>query len=292
MSNLNGLYDEFDSNSAQEYDKEEYSAFKRNEKSKIYEIMDKTSEKVITSGDDFKEYLDMQSRFNNYSVGNNLLILAQMPKATYLRDFNNWTDNGIYIKKFEKAIKILEPAGEYMREDGSVGINYNVKKMYDISQVSTNKKPRNMKYDEKILSKLFLQSSNAVVEIVDKIPNTDRVALYNKSENKLYVARGENKPTRIYELSEELAKQEINVDSSFDKFKIYCVSYMLCKRYNIDVSNYKFDNIPMELQNLTAKEIREKLEPMKNAMQNISTKVDIGVQKIMRENKQQETVRI
>ena len=88
-----------------------------------------------------------------------------------------------------------------------------------------------------------------------------------------------------YELSEELAKQEINVDSNFDKFKIYCVSYMLCKRYNIDVSNYKFDNIPMELQNLTAKEIREKLEPMKNAMQNISTKVDIGVQKIMRENK-------
>lgn len=70
----------------------------------------------------------MQSRFDRYSVGNALLITAQMPQATQFKDFDAWKENGVSIKKQQKGITILEPGEEYTREDSSVGVSYNVKK--------------------------------------------------------------------------------------------------------------------------------------------------------------------
>jgi hypothetical protein len=53
--------------------------------------------------------LDSQSKFDNYSVGNALLVTAQMPQATQLRDYESWKNAGAYLKKFPKYVKILEP---------------------------------------------------------------------------------------------------------------------------------------------------------------------------------------
>ncbi len=290
MGGLDEVYDNYDS-SNRRYSKEEYAEYKKNEKAQIYELIDKTAEKIVTNGTEFKKYLDTQSKFDSYSVGNALLVTAQMPKATQLRDLNSWTSSNIYKKKFAKPVKILEPRDEYMREDGSVGTNYNVKKVYDITQVNTSQKSRNMRFDDKILSKIFLNSNKSKLKIIDEIPDTDKGAMYDFNEDTLYVARGAEAPKIFYELSQELAKQEIGDSSNIDNFKAYCVSYMLCKKYNVDVSNYNFNEIPPELQNMKAKEIREELEPMRNAMENINARMSAYIQKLTRNNKKRENVR-
>lgn len=59
---------------------------------------------------------------------NALLILAQMPEATQLKDFDGWKDAGASIKRQQKGISILEPGEEYTREDGTIGTSYNVKR--------------------------------------------------------------------------------------------------------------------------------------------------------------------
>lgn len=295
MSELDEVYDSYDSNNRQ-YSKEEYAEYKRNEKTQIYEMIDKTAEKIVTNGEEFKKYLDSQSKFDSYSVGNALLVTAQMPKATQLRDLDSWASVNAYKKKFAKFVKILEPGDSYMREDGSVGVNYNVKKVYDITQVNTRQKPRNMRYDDKILLRIFLNSSNAKVNIVDQIPYTDRSALYNQEENVLYIARGAEAPKIFHEVTEELAFQDFaeqkdTGDVSLENFKAACVSYMICKKYNIDVSNYDFSNIPVQLQNMDAKEIREELEPIRNAMENVNSRINGYIQRLTRENKSRENER-
>lgn len=295
MSELDEVYDSYDSNNRQ-YSKEEYAEYKRNEKTQIYEMIDKTAKKIVTNGEEFKKYLDSQSKFDNYSVGNALLVTAQMPKATQLRDLDSWASVNAYKKKFAKFVKILEPGDSYMREDGSVGVNYNVKKVYDITQVNTRQKPRNMRYDDKILLRIFLNSSNAKVNIVDQIPYTDRGALYNQEENVLYIARGAEAPKIFHEVTEELAFQDFveqkdTGDVALENFKAACVSYMICKKYNIDVSNYNFSNIPVQLQNMDAKEIREELEPIRNAMENVNSRINAYIQRLTRENKSRENER-
>lgn len=290
MNELDEVYNNYDSQN-REFSKEEYAEFKKNEKQQIYELIDRTAETVVTNGDEFQKYLDTQSKFEQYSVGNAFLVMAQMPDATQLRDYESWRNSGAYLKKYPNAVKILEPGDTYMREDGSIGTNYNVKKVYDISQVNSKQKNRQMRYNDKILLKIFLNSSSSKVKIVDEIPNTERKALYDLGTDTLFIARGAESPKIFYEVAEELAKQEIGENTLGDSYKNYCVSYMLCKKYGINVSNYNFEEIATSLNSLEAREIRLELEPVRNAMESISNRVAEQIQKLTKESKNKENVR-
>lgn len=289
MGELDQVYETFNRRK-REYNKEEYIEFKRKEKQAVYELIDKTAEKIVQSNQEFKQYLDTKSRFEQYSVGNTLLVMAQMPNATMVRDYESWVNSGGFPRKNRRDIKILEPADSYMREDGSVGTNYNVKHVTDISQVSIKSKQRIANYDKKLLLKVFLNSNQANLQIVDSIPNTDKTALYNRENDTLYVAKGSDAPYIFYDVTRELAKQEIGEETPLDSFKVNCVSYMLCRKYGIDVSNYNIE-VPFELKELSAKEIREELEPMNNAMENICGRTNYYIEMFAKQNREQEQAR-
>jgi hypothetical protein len=119
----------------------------------------------------FQSYLDVQAHFDRYSVGNALLITAQKPEATQLADFKSWKENGVYIKKGESGIVLLEPGEEYTKEDGSVGVSYNSKKVFDISQ--TNAKPkdrRECERDERLLLKALIHNAPCPIKISQQMP--------------------------------------------------------------------------------------------------------------------------
>ena len=124
----------------QPFDKDAWAEKKQAERQAVYEMADTAAAEVCADGEKFRAYLDTQTRFDRYSVTNALLILAQMPEATQLKDFDGWKDAGASIKRQQKGISILEPGEEYTREDGTIGTSYNVKKVFDISQL--RRKPR------------------------------------------------------------------------------------------------------------------------------------------------------
>ena len=283
MNKLDEIYDNYHSNNMQ-YNKEEWAEYKKEEKREVYDLINTTAEKIVTSENEFRKYLDSQSNFEYYSVGNALLVTAQMPEAKQLKDFDSWKNIGVYLKKQPVAVKILEPAENYMREDGSIGTNYKVKNVYDVTQVNSRQRITPMKYDNKILVKAFLNSSLSKIKIVDEIPECDKGAFYDSNENLLYVARGASAPKIFHELTQELAKQQIGEETSMENFKKYCVSYMLCKKYNIDVSDYDV-KIPQELQGMGAKEIREELEIVRNAMENINSRVTTVIREFIQNKK-------
>jgi len=121
-----------------EYDKEAWAAKKKAERDEVYALADATAEAVCADGGKFRDYLDVQAAFRNYSATNALLILATKPDARRLGDKDFWRDQGVYIKRqeFGRPIKIVESNGEYTRDDGSIGVSYNIKRVYDISQTT------------------------------------------------------------------------------------------------------------------------------------------------------------
>lgn len=291
MGELDQVFNNY-SRKNRQYNKEEWIEYKKQEKQEVYALIDTTAEKIVQEGTEFKKYLDTQSKFEQYSVGNALLITAQMPEATVLRDYDSWSNIGGFPKKHRKNdVKILEPADSYMREDGSVGTNYNVKYLTDISQVNIRQKQNPMRYDNKLLLRVFLNSSQAKVEIVNIIPDIDRSAFYNPEKDVLYIARGAEVPQIFHEVTQELAKQEIGENTELDAFKANCVSYMVCKKYGIDVSNYNVTDIPYELKELSAKEIREELEPIHDAMENISGRANHCIELFVKQNREKEQAR-
>lgn len=291
MGGLDQVYETF-SKKQRQYNKEEWIEYKKKEKQEVYELIDRSAEEIVKSGEMFKKYLDSQSKFEQYSVGNALLITAQMPEATMLKDYDGWTNAGGFPKKNRIAdVKILEPGDSYMREDGTVGTNYNVKYVIDISQVNIRKKPRVMRYDNNLLLRAFLNSSQAKVQVVDEIPNIDRKALYDVEKDILFIARGAEAPKIFYEVTQELAKQEIGEDTPIESFKINCVSYMLCKKYGIDVSNYNVTDIPFEFKEMSAKEIREELEPIHDAMENVGGRTSNSIELFAKQNRDKTQLR-
>ncbi len=58
----------------------------------------------------YKQYLSTMAMFHNYSFRNTMLILYQLPTASYVAGFNAWHDHNRFVRKGEKGIKIFAPA--------------------------------------------------------------------------------------------------------------------------------------------------------------------------------------
>lgn len=269
-----------------QYSKEEWQEYKKQEREDVFKIIDNTAEEIVKSDDKFKTFLDVQSEFDQFSSANAMLITAQKPNAKHLRDFNSWKQVGAYIKENEKAIKILSLGNSrYIKDDGSVSVTYNVKNVYDISQVNTRQPNKTISYSDNFVLKALLDSvpNNVKIKKVDTIDNSNRNVFYKSNENTLYISNNGNPENIFYETTNELAKIEIGNKTELDSFKNMCVSYMLCKKYGIDVSNYKI-TVPQELKNIEPKEIREQLKPISVAMKKINSKIAEVMRNNVKEN--------
>ena len=105
------IYDVFNGGS-KPFDKAQWAAQKQEQRKEAYELIDSTCAEMMTNGDSFRQYLDVQSRFDRYSVANAILVSAQKPDAVQLKDYSTWKQNRIYVNKDVHKIVILEPGKE------------------------------------------------------------------------------------------------------------------------------------------------------------------------------------
>lgn len=173
MSNFDDIFES--APQTDEFDKEAWAAKKKAERDEVYALADATAEAVCADGGKFREYLDVQAAFRNYSATNALLILATKPDARRLGDKDFWRDQGVYIKRqeFGRPIKIVESNGEYTRDDGSIGVSYNIKRVYDISQTTARTRaPQAVSHDARALLNALIYKRPASVQSVDELPCT------------------------------------------------------------------------------------------------------------------------
>jgi predicted nucleic acid-binding Zn ribbon protein len=57
----------------------------------------------------FRLFLTTMSKFHDYSIGNQILIMMQEPNATHVAGFVTWKELGRWVKKGGKSISILAP---------------------------------------------------------------------------------------------------------------------------------------------------------------------------------------
>jgi hypothetical protein len=63
----------------------------------------------IQQNEVFRQFLITMSKFHDYSIGNQILIMLQKPDATRVAGFNTWKELGRWVKRGEKGISILAP---------------------------------------------------------------------------------------------------------------------------------------------------------------------------------------
>ncbi len=232
---------------------------------KNYEELKKGVKSFFESGK-FKEYLDMCSRFHNYSFHNSLLIWLQEPSATRCASVKTWNALGRTVKAGAKGLHIYAPllrklSDEEKREQG-IDVSETAKELrgfklvstFDLSQ--TEGKPLPSICEELTGSVEQMESIIRGLENVSGIKieykNIDGGAkgYYSPSEQRIVVQEGmdnlQTVKTAIHETAHSLfdnpqSKHYIPDSSRCDKeVRAESVAYMVSKQLGLDTSDYSF----------------------------------------------------
>lgn len=244
------------------------------EKISLFETANNAAVDAVYSGKNLRKYLETQSRFDKYSATNVLLIMSQKPEATQIKDYNSWQKAGVTVKKFEKGFSILEPGKEYKTESGEIRQNFNIKKMFDISQTTAEPEEKTeVHFDEKLLLKALIHKSPVPIQMADHL-EFNRGAFYDHEKETLFVLRGMSAPDIFRSVSKELAFAELaktrsDYRRSECEFPAYCASFILCQKNGIDTKDYDFSRIPESIRSKEPAQIRAQLGEIRETAVNI-----------------------
>jgi hypothetical protein len=233
---------------------------------------------VSADGGKFRQYLDVQGRFDRYSAVNSLLILAQQDNlsagaATRLGDFDYWKKQNAFVKG-KSVISILEPH-EYVKDDGTPGVGYNAKKVFDISQVDTRKlrTPAPPSLSERQLLGALTYKTPVSIMSVTELPD-ELGAMYDPETKCISVRKGMEFPDIFRSVAQELAYVELsageNTQQADPHFSAHCAAYLLCKKYGVDTKDFAFENSPAVFEGMESQEVKGELSKIRNAAENIS----------------------
>ena len=265
------IYDVF--SGGRPFNKEEWAAQKQEQRKAAYELIDTTCEKMMVDGGAFQQYLDVQGHFDRYSVNNAILVSAQMPEATQLKDYGSWKQSRAYVDKDAQKVTILEPGKEYEREDGSKAVGYNAKIVYDISQTSAKdrQQPQEAKTMRELVSAMIDASPVSFVPVDDlELP-----AFYDSAQQTIFIKTGLNEEQLFVSMAKEVSaavfdfKHKESRDAS--DFKSFCVAYMVSSRYGVDTKGFRFDNIPKEFAGMETQEFKGQLGSMRDVLGEIQS---------------------
>lgn len=249
------------------------------EKEELYQQIDSTAEEISEKPDKLKGFLDLQARMDRYSSANALLIYSQLPEATRLKDFSGWGENNVRVKKGAKSISILEPV-EYTKKDGSQGIAYKVKRMFDISQTNGKRQPApTLNHNLQELLAVMIDTSPVEVAVIDEMPQTNMGAFYKNEDQTLYIKRDFGDSVKLCQnIAQELAFAQLSIENnSYNRremsFKAVCVGYMICKKLGVDTKSFAVNRIPSDWKDMDSKEIRSELSQMREAMGEIHSRI-------------------
>lgn len=297
MSNYDDLFsgqkEKKEKSATHTFNKDEWIAKKQKERADAFELLGEATEAVKSDSEKFRDYLNVQSRFDRYSVSNVLMVAHQKPDAVKLADFDTWKDNDISILKGAKSITILEPGSEYTREDGTTGFSVNVKKVFDISQTSEGENyVAPPKQNERMVMKALIASAPCDIRMTDEMAN-DVCAEYKANENVIYVRQGLDGNDMFRSLAQEIATAKLakNGEKTDARFVAYCTSFVLCERNGFDNGSFNFDGVAKYGENLDAKAFRGKLDKVRDTANEISQDMSRSMEEQQKSKRSREEAR-
>ena len=270
----------------------------QNKMNEIPQMLEEGVHKVFES-DNYKNYLNIMSKFHNYSINNTLLIARQNPDATLVAGFKSWEKNfGRHVKKGEKGIKILAPSpykkkvlvelvdpvsreimldinGNPVKEETEVNMTaYRIVSVFDVSQTEGNPLPQigvaelTGNVDEYELFVEALKQSTSVPISFENISGVEK-GYYNPVTASIAVKAGmpesQTVKTMIHEIAHSILHNDIldeaeKKDRQTKEVEAESVAYTVCQHFGIDTSDYSFGYIAGWSSSKETEELKQSLE--------------------------------
>lgn len=280
-------------------EKEQQPAQKKTQTQQIVEQLEKGVSEVFES-EQYKQYLQVMSKFHSYSYNNILLIAMQCPGATMVAGYESWQRLfKRHVSKGEKAIKILAPCpykkiilqdvtdpithqplknsnGEVIKEKVQITIPaFRPVSVFDVSQTEGEPLPEMATVQELIGE---VDGFNDMQEILE---NMAPCAVYHKEiegtakgyyspvDNQIVIKNGLSQQQEIKTLIHEIAHSLLHNSEKMKDKKISrndmevqaeSVAYTVCSALGIDTSDYSFGYIAGWSKGKEIKELKNALD--------------------------------
>jgi hypothetical protein len=167
----------------------------------------------------------------------------------------------------------LEPH-EYTKEDGTIGTGYNLKKVFDISQIDTRKVKINPppKLNERQILAALISKAPMKISGVAELPD-DAGAVTDHETGEISVRKGMAFDKTFTSVANELGYYEADADANKipvnPSFVGYCTAYILSKKYCIDTKDFDFSAVSGVFHGLNAQGVKEQLSIIRDSAEAI-----------------------
>ena len=248
-------------------------------KNQCYAMIDDACLNSVSSVDNLRQFLNVQSRFDKYSLNNALLIFAQKPDAVKVKDFDAWKKDDISIKKGAKSFMILEPS-PYKGTDGKMHRGYNAKNVFDISDVEASEDaiPQPKSYEQKQLVAALVHDAPVPVRKAEhSIGEND--AIYDAKNKVVYFKAGLEFDTIFPAIAKALAHAEMakdveNYRIGEHEFAARCSAYVLSQRYGVDTRTVDVYGIPKNIEAMEAEDVKKALSDVHSNVKSINARMN------------------
>ena len=261
-------------------------------KNQCYAMIDDACLNSVSSVDNLRQFLNVQSRFDKYSLNNALLIFAQKPDAVKVKDFDAWKKDDISIKKGAKSFMILEPS-PYKGTDGKMHRGYNAKNVFEISDVEASEDaiPQPKSYEQKQLVAALVHDAPVPVRKAEhSIGEND--AIYDAKNKVVYFKAGLEFDTIFPAIAKALAHAEMakdveNYRIGEHEFAARCSAYVLSQRYGVDTRTVDVYGIPKNIETMEAEDVKKVLGDVHSNIKSINARMNESLEQT--QNKEQQT---
>lgn len=242
-------------------EKKQMTPKERNEQRK--KDIEGAAQKAVSSIEEFEKYLEVQSRFDRYSVGNILFIYAQRPNATRLKSVELWNKDKKWVKEGSKAVYIYEPKKTV--KDGKTYTDFTRKAMFDIADIKDAEPEAKATYTPYEAAKALFAFKEIEVKTIPDYPTSRQFgAFFEAKENCIYARENMSVEQIFTDVAMALSHAQMaNGDPAYSngsfQFEARCSAYVLAKKYGIPTDKIMIDSIPEEYKAMSANDLQNRL---------------------------------
>lgn len=278
MSNFDEILNQGKKNEPKDNEKSgDWKEEQRKRREQLFEMIEAVCPDIVSSAQQMRAFLTVQSHFEKYSLNNNILIYAQRADATRLKDFKSWKEDGGSIKKGGKSLMILEPAP--YTKDGEERIAFNPKTMFDILDVTGVQEPQQGSCDKAMLIRALVNDSPVDIKTVQSYPaDKPEGAYFDVEDNCIYAKAGMAVEDIFTAVSQAMACAEMAGNEPFraedHAFQARCAAFTLAKKYGVPEGKVDIHSVPPRYADFDNSQIKKELGQIHDAVKAISTRMN------------------
>lgn len=235
---------------------------------KMTEITEMLKDGIATiwESDNYKRYLDMQSRFHRYSFNNVVLLMTQKADCSMVTGYRTWQKMKRSVKRGEKALYVLAPVNrkytvKKKQDDGTEVeeikkyLSFKPVPVFDVSQTEGEELP-SLKVNELTggvdeyskLKSAIIEKSVVPIKFCVVDNNPEIKGCYNLITNDISIKPDMSEMQTLKTMFHEEAhaimhSADCNKDRHTKEMEAESVAYIVSKFFGLDTSEYSFNYI-------------------------------------------------